>query len=441
MGKNLLSNIPYPVIEVCKTLSDAGFEAYIVGGALRDIILKRKATDFDISTDAKPEEIAGLFQSVLIHGDYGTVIVSVDGYKIDITPFRDDAPGRKPDYKYGDNIFQDLARRDFTINSMAYEPICSKLVDPFGGEKDLDAGIIRCTGSTKRIWEDPLRALRAVRFRAQLGFEIEASTLYAICSQKYKLISISKERMRDELLKLITGEYVFQGLVALVSTGIMDYIIPELMEGMGLMHHNKPVDVLEHNMLTCKYIKNTPQLRMAALLHDVAKPRTAIHEKSIIEFHNHHIESARMASEIMRKLRFDKTMTNTAVLLIENHMFHYGSISPISDARRLVSKVGWDNIYNLIELRKADRIASGFDDSMGPGLKKLVRDLDAIRIENSDYRIKDLTITGEDLIQTLNTPEGPFIGKILNCLLEKVIEEPELNKRDTLLKIASDLIN
>ena len=260
-----------------QNLNKAGFNAYIAGGAIRDMLLKRRVTDFDISTDALPHEIMGVFRDALEYGDFGTVMVFGDGYKIDITPFRDDAPGRKPVYKFGGSIYTDLARRDFTFNSMAYDPICREFIDPIGGRKDLDAGIIRCTGSTKRIWEDPLRALRAARFRSQLGFMIEPSTLYAMCSQRSKLKNISKERIRDEFTILVTGRYVFNGLVTLVVTGLMDYIVPEMAEGMGLMHNNKPVDVLEHNMLACKYIK-IPQLRIIALLHDVAnreQPLTA----------------------------------------------------------------------------------------------------------------------------------------------------------------------
>ncbi len=432
--------VPYPVLEACKNLNKAGFNAYIVGGAIRDMLLKRRVTDFDISTDALPHEIMGVFQNALEFGNFGTVVVHLDGYKIDITPFRNDAPGRKPVYRFGGSIYTDLARRDFTFNSIAYDPIRREFIDPFDGRKDLDAGIIRCTGSTKRIWEDPLRALRAARFRSQLGFVIEPSTLYTMYSQRFKLKSISKERIRDEFTKLITGKYVFNGLVTLVVTGLMDYIVPEMAEGMGLMHNNKPVDVLEHNMLACKYIKNTPQLRIIALLHDVAKPRTAVNGESGLEFRNHHMESALLAKKILDDLRFDRATVKKAVILIENHMFYYSLKSPISDARRIVAKVGWDNVYDLIELRKADRMASGFEEAVGPGLAKLIEDLDIIKEENSDYQLKDLAITGDDLIKNLKMSQGPLIGKVLNILLEKVIESPELNEKATLLKIAGDLI-
>uniref|UniRef100_UPI001BD57686 CCA tRNA nucleotidyltransferase n=1 Tax=Tepidanaerobacter syntrophicus TaxID=224999 RepID=UPI001BD57686 len=368
--------------------------------------------------------------------DFGTMLIVEDGIKVEITPYRNDAPGRKPNYTFGGTIYTDLSRRDFTINSIAYDPIEDKLIDPFGGIDDIEKRVIRCTGSTRRIWEDPLRAMRAARFQAQLGFSIEASTLYALKAQSCELATVSWERIRDELSKILTADYNFEGLITLVITDLMNYIIPELMAGMGVMHSNKPVDVLEHNLIACKIIRNTLSLRLAALLHDIAKPATAVNGEDGIKFPKHQIKSAAVAKKILQRLRFDNKTIKKVVLLIENHMFYYTKDSSLADARRLVSKVGWENIYDLIDLRVADKIASGFDTIYSPGLKKLIMDLEVIKEENSDYQIKDLAVTGKDIMTELKMPAGPQIGEILNFLLDKVLEDPSLNNRDTLLELA-----
>lgn len=429
-------NLPFKIKEICLKLKSAGFEAYVVGGTIRDIIINREISDFDITTNAFPDEIKSVFPNAKHYGDFGTMLIVEDGIKVEITPYRNDAPGRKPNYTFGGTIYTDLSRRDFTINSIAYDPIEDKLIDPFGGIDDIEKRVIRCTGSTRRIWEDPLRAMRAARFQAQLGFSIEASTLYALKAQSCELATVSWERIRDELSKILTADYNFEGLITLVITDLMNYIIPELMAGMGVMHSNKPVDVLEHNLIACKIIRNTLSLRLAALLHDIAKPATAVNGEDGIKFPKHQIKSAAVAKKILQRLRFDNKTIKKVVLLIENHMFYYTKDSSLADARRLVSKVGWENIYDLIDLRVADKIASGFDTIYSPGLKKLIMDLEVIKEENSDYQIKDLAVTGKDIMTELKMPAGPQIGEILNFLLDKVLEDPSLNNRDTLLELA-----
>lgn len=430
--------LPSFIKDICNQLNTSGYKAYVVGGTIRDLLINRPGSDFDIATSALPHEIAAVFPKAKSYGNFGTMLVIADKTKVEITPFRDDAPGRKPEYTFGGNIYTDIARRDFTINSIAYDPIANELLDPFRGLQDIEKGLIRCTGSTERIWEDPLRAMRAARFQAQLGFSIEASTLYALKARAQDLKGISRERIRDELTKLITGDYCFDGLVTLVVTNLMEYIIPELMTGIGMMHYNKPFDVLEHNLVACKIIRNTLPLRLAALLHDVGKPQAAVSGKKGLEFPNHHIKSAILAQDILQRLRFDKKTMKKAALLIGNHMFYYSPDSPVSHARKLISKIGWDNIYDLIELRAADRIASGFDKIHSPGLKRLITDLEILKDEHSDYQLKDLAITGQDIIKQLGFPPGPKIGQVLEKLLDVIIENPELNDRATLLNIAKD---
>lgn len=438
---NCKFSFPYFIIEICQQLKTNGFEAYIVGGAIRDTIMQKPCKDFDITTNALPQEIKSVFPDAKPYGNFGTMLLIRNGLKIEITPFRNDAPGRKPNYTFGGTIYTDLARRDFTINSMAFDPVENKFVDPFDGRKDIKEKIIRCTGSTKRLWEDPLRAMRAARFQAQLGFIIEPSTLYALKSNAEQLKTIAKERIRDELLKLITGQHAYEGLVTLILTDLMKYIIPELIKGMGIMHPNKPVDVLEHNLIACQSIKNTSYLRLAALLHDIGKPYCAIEKEEGLIFPDHHIKSANITLNILKNLRFDKKTINKVYLLVKYHMFYYTHESPISDARRLISNIGWENIYDLIELRKADRLASGFKRPVGKGLKKLIYDLQLLKKEKSDYQIKDLAIDGNDIIKYFNIKPGPLVGKILRSLLDKVIQDPKLNSKDTLLKLAKKLLN
>jgi len=432
-------SIPSVIEDICNKLRKSGFEAYIVGGSIRDIIMNRATSDFDIATSALPHQIASVFPEAKPYGDFGTMLVLAQGIKVEITPFRDDAPGRKPNYTFGGNIYTDLARRDFTINSIAYDPAREALVDPFGGMEDIKKGVIRCTGSTERLWEDPLRAMRAARFQGQLGFKIESSTLYALKAHADLLNTVSKERIRDELIKLITGDYCFDALVTLAVTGLMNSIIPELMAGMGMMHYNKPMDVLEHNLIACKTVRNTLPLRLAALLHDVGKTQTAKKTERGLEFPNHHTQSGIMAEDILRRLRFDAKTIRKVVLLINHHMFYYATDTPLSNLRKLISKVGWDNIYDLIDLRIADRIASGFDRVFSPGLKKMIADLEILKKENSDYQIKDLAVSGQDIIEELGIAPGPKVGELLAQLLEQVLENPGLNTKAQLLEIAKNL--
>lgn len=433
-------SFPYFIKEICKQLNLSGFEAYLVGGALRDSIMQRPCKDFDIATSAFPNEIKSVFPDAKAYGNFGTMLLVRNRLNVEITPFRNDAPGRRPDYTFGGTIYTDLARRDFTINSMAFDPIKNRFIDPFEGRKDIKLKTIRCTGSTKRLWEDPLRAMRVARFQAQLGFKIEPATLYSLKANSSQLASISKERIRDELLKLITGKNAYNGLVTLVLTDLMNYIIPELMDGMGVMHYNKPVDVLEHNLIACQVVKNTPSLKLAALLHDIGKPYCAVKKEKGLTFPKHHIKSADIAFNILKNLKFDKKTLQKVCLLIRYHMFYYTPKSPIADARKLISQIGWKNIYDLIELRKADRIASGFEYAIGKGLKKLIEDLKLLKKEKSDYQIKDLAINGNDIIKYLKIKPGPQVGKVLEFLLDKVIEDPKLNLKKELLNLAKNFI-
>lgn len=439
---NDIIKAPDNIIAICRKLKSKGFEAYLVGGALRDSIMGRKCSDFDITTSAFPEEMKKIFKNIIPYGDFGTMLLIDKGMKIEITPYRNDAPGRKPTYKMGGTIDTDLSRRDFTINSMAYDPIDKLFIDPFNGREDIKNKLIRCTGSTKRIWEDPLRALRAARFEAQLGFDIEKSTLYALMAHCGELETISKERIRDELNKLLVSDNTAGGLYTLVITGLMEYILPELMAGKGVEQPGSHIyDVLEHNIIACAYAKGEIHLRLAALLHDVGKPFCIFADNKGTHFYGHEYKSAEIAKKFMTNLRYPNNLIKKVVPLVQNHMFTYNGKSTLSAARRLVSKLGWDGVYDLIEIRKADRMAGGAKTELNKGLQKLLGDLEEIKKQQSAFSIKDLKINGNDLKKELGLKESPIIGKILNRLLEEVLEYPEKNSYENLLGISKIIIN
>ncbi|MGB9975840.1 CCA tRNA nucleotidyltransferase [Thermovenabulum sp.] len=430
--------IPQDVIEVIKCFKNSGYQAYIVGGTVRDALLGKENFDYDISTSARPYEIQKALPKAIPYGEFGTFLYVLKDKKIEITPFRNDAPGRKPQYGFAGSIEEDLSRRDFTINSIAYDPIENKIIDPFGGIEDIKNKIIRCTGSSKRIWEDPLRALRAVRFMAQLNFSIEPSTLYTIKAKSALLETISKERIRDEFSKILLSDNSYEGLNMLFLTNLLDYIIPELLEGMGVEHYNKPYDVLEHNLIMSKYLSKKLYLKLAGVLHDVGKPFCAQKKEYGLEFPNHHEISARIAEEVLRRLKYDSKTIKKVIHLIKHHMFIFYPEDDLYKARKLVFTVGWENIYDLIEIRKADRLASGFPQAIGPGLSSLINKLEILQKEKLDYNLKDLAVKGDDLIKAFNLKPGPLIGQILSYLLEEILKDPSLNEKDTLLEMAKN---
>lgn len=433
--------IPKFIVDICKEFKANGYEAYVVGGALRDLLLGKESNDWDITTNALPEEMSRIFRGIIPYGDFGTMLLIRNGVKIEITPFRNDAPGRKPTYKMGGTIYTDLSRRDFTINSMAYDPIDDVFIDPYKGLEDLKNRIIRCTGSTRRIWEDPLRAIRAARFQAQLGFSIENSTYYALVAHKQELSTISKERIRDELNKLLLSPYASDGLYTLVITGLMEYIIPELMDGMGLEQIGSHVyDVLEHNLVACIMAPPVLHIRLAALLHDIGKPYTVFEDESGRHFYGHEYKSTEIASKVLRRLKYPNDIINKVLLLVKNHMFTYNHQSTLSAARRLVAKLGWDGVYDLIELRKADRMAGGAKVLLGKSLEKLIKDLEVIKNQENAFTVKDLKIDGNDLKARFGLKEGPIIGQVLKYLLEVVLDHPEKNRYGDLIMLAREYL-
>lgn len=423
--------IPEEVDFILSRLYKAGYEAYIVGGAVRNWISHKEITDWDVTTSASSDKIKEIFSDRTIFSlKHDTVTVVIKGKNYEITPFKDS------------DLIGDLLHRDFTINAMAYDPKRNLLIDPVNGRLDLEKKIIRATlDPYSRFLEDPLRMLRAIRFSVELNFKIDRKTMDAVEDMSSFIKEVSEERVRDELLKLLINPLPSRGIKLMYRLGLMKYIIPELMEGYGMkqnQHHK--YTVFNHTMLTLDKIKPDPVLRLSALFHDIGKPRTKKRIKKKVTFHGHGKKSAEMARLIMKRLRFSNEMINNVCILIKEHMINYRPEWTDAGIRRLINRVGKELIGPLICLRRADLMAHGVDKSYE---LDLIKELE-IRIKKEikkglPFSLKDLKINGHIIMKELNIPQGPEVGKILKILYKKAIENPELNRPDTLLSIAKDL--
>jgi len=453
--------VPNLLKEFNAVFEKAGFEAYLVGGAVRDIFLKKEASDWDVATNATPEEVIKLFKFVIPTGiAHGTVTVHFKNVEIEVTTFRtesDYSDGRHPDkVNYAATIQEDLSRRDFTMNAIAVDLRNGKIVDPFFGRKDIRKKIIRTVGNpNERFMEDGLRPIRAIRFSSQLNFEIEKNTYLEICKSDVakKIQSISVERFRDELMKLLKSEKPSVGLKLLEDTGIMNYFMPELINGRGCIQNDDRgyhiFDVMDHNLYACDGApKNKPIVRLAALLHDCGKPesRTEKIEQGlkIYNFYNHERFSSKKAKELMTRLKFSNAEIDQVCHLIENHMFHYESNWTDAAIRRFLVKAGSENVEDLIDLRLADMYGKynapvRMHDSAACDLLIEFQDrIKKIQEQNAALSLKDLKVNGKDLIEA-GIPAGKKLGIILNQLLDAVLEDPELNTKDKLIEIAGNL--
>lgn len=443
--------IPDYIKKVCLALKKANYEAYLVGGCVRDLIMNNTPKDFDITTNAKPEEILKVFPEAKYENDFGTVILALRNKKkeietvVEITTYRSEkgySNRRHPDIvDFETEIDKDLERRDFTVNALAYDFETKELKDLFGGLKDIKAKIIRAVGEpSDRFKEDALRMMRAIRFSSQLKFNLEPKTQRAITKLAGSLKFISSERIRDELIKILSSEKAYEGILLLHETKLLQYILPELEQGVGVKqdrHHIYPV--FNHNLLSLKHCPSKDwQVRLAALLHDIGKPKTRKIINGIATFYNHEYVSARLTEKIMKRLRFSNEDRDRIINLVKNHMFYYnvGEVSAAS-VRRLIVKVGKENLKDLIDLRIADRLGSGTPKAMPYKLRHLQYMLE--KVQNDPVSVKMLKINGEDLMRELKIKPGPKIGALLDVLLSEVIENPEKNEIEILLSRAKEL--
>ena len=441
---------PPVVKDFSASFKEAGFQCYLVGGAVRDILLGRSHTDFDVATDALPDQVTKLFRRVIPTGiKHGTVTVLYKGTTFEVTTFRTEtgySDGRRPDnVRFAPTIFDDLSRRDFTINAMAYDLLTDTMVDPHEGRRDLSAKLIRAIGDpAERFREDGLRSLRACRFSAQLSFSVDKATLAAIPGALDVLAMISAERVRDEILKTLVSPLPSMGFFLMHDTGILRVILPELLEGAGIEQGSLHCyDVFTHSLYACDAAPSASiVLRLAALLHDVGKPRTRnVEPDGHPTFYSHEKVSAGMAEEILMRLKLPTTVIRDVTHLISHHMFNYQEEWSDAAVRRLVARVGEQTIDNLISLRRADQIGMCRENSavFPQGLADFAARIRSVLQSGRAVTVRQLAVNGNDLMEALGIPAGPIVGVILNELLQAVLDDPTLNQRATLLDIAARL--
>ncbi len=444
-----LMKIPKEAKFVVDKLKEKNYEAYLVGGCVRDLLRDVEPEDWDVATNAKPKEIEKVFQKSFSDNKFGTVTV-LTGSKnpklkeIEITPYRIDekyTDKRHPDkIKWAKNIKEDLARRDFAINAMAAELKKTKLevIDPFDGQKDLKNKIIQTVGKAEdRFSEDALRMIRAVRFAATLDFKIEKKTSQAIKKNSPWLQAISKERIRDEFLKIIMAERAADGIKLLRELKLSKYIIPELEESYKISQNKHHIyDCYEHALFSLKYAaeKNfNKHVRLASLLHDIGKPRAKRGEGSDATFYGHEIVGARMTAQILNRLRFSKKDIEKIVKLVKYHLFYY-NVDEVGEAsvRKLVRRVGIENMDELLQVRMADRIGSGVPKAEPYKLRHLRYIIE--KVSQDPISVKMLKVSGNDVMKILDIKPGPKIGWVLDILMGYVLTDPKKNKKDFLEK-------
>lgn len=438
--------LPDKVHKIINTLESAGYEAYAVGGCVRDSILGRKPDDWDITTLAKPEDIKNLFQRTIDTGiRHGTVTVMLDKEGFEVTTYRIDGDyedGRHPkEVTFTASLEEDLKRRDFTMNAMAYNERHG-LVDLYDGLKDIEAGVIRCVGDAReRFTEDALRMMRAVRFSAQLGYRIDEDTKAAITALAPNLQKISAERIQAELIKLVTSPHPDYLRMA-YETGITAQILPEFDLCMETPQNNPHhcYNVGEHILHSMLAIEPVKALRLGMLFHDIGKPQTmTVDEEGITHNKKHPVVGAEMTKKILRRLKFDNDTADKVVKLV---LYHDQEIAATqAGVRRAVNRMGEDIFPMMFAVHRAD-ISAQSDYKREDKLRKLsyIEELyDTIRRQGDAVSLKDLAITGTDLIAQGMKP-GREIGEVLHSLLEMVLENPSLNKPEKLLEISKKIV-
>jgi len=434
--------LPSPVIKVLQTLERDKFEAFVVGGAVRNLLTHVPVTDWDFTTNATPEQIQKLFPDSFYDNRFGTVGVKFDEQVLEITTYRSESgysDRRRPDrVKWGKTIAEDLTRRDFTVNAMALTDKL-EIIDPFHGQKDLKQKIIRAVGQAdKRFNEDALRMLRAIRIASQLGFLIEPKTLEAIVKNSALIKQISAERVRDELLKIIASPFPKEGLQLMFNAGLLAHILPELIATRGVDqagHHTK--DVWNHSLDSLAASPSAETIvRLATLLHDIGKPVVkSSREGKKITFYNHEVVGARMAKTIARRLKLSKKQTDLLWLLVRWHMFQYEPKMTDKAIRRFITRVGRENINKMIQLRVGDRVGGGSQASSWR-LREFQERIKQVLYKPFD--INDLKVDGTDAMNILNIKPGPKVGKILKKIFNEVLADAKKNDREYLLKKIND---
>lgn len=443
--------IPESILDIYKTLESEGFEVYFVGGCVRNMLLKRPIKDWDLTTNATPDTLTKIFKNSFYDNDFGTVGISVkiDGkeHVAEITTYRTEheyKDNRHPEkVSWGKTIEEDLARRDFTINAIASrinDKNYFELIDPYYGEKDLTKKTVKAVGNANlRFKEDALRLIRAIRIATELEFKIEKQTFEKIKEDSGLIKNISSERIRNELLRILATKNAYDGIILLKESGLLQYIIPELLEGEGVSqtrpgrHHID--DVFTHNILSLKFCPSKdPIVKFATLLHDVGKPTVAKKDsEGFVIFYNHEVAGAKIAEKICDRLKFSKKEKEKIVNLIRWHMFSVNENLTEAGTRRFIRRIGVENVKDMMDLRVGDRLGGGTQTAESWRLKLFKKKVEE-QLKPGPFSVNDLKIDGNDTMKILKIKPGPKIGKILNQLFEEVDEDLSKNNKEFLTK-------
>lgn len=440
-----MKNIPCQAVKALNILNSAGYEAWLVGGMVRDMLMDRPLGDIDITTSATPRQVTAAIdgcRTIDTGIKHGTVTVIIDGESIEITTYRTESgysDSRHPDsVNFTSSLKEDCARRDFTINSICYNPAAG-FVDYYGGMEDIKNGVIRCVGDPEqRFKEDALRILRAVRFASVLGFEIEPGTRQAVFSCANLLKNISVERIYTEFSKLLCGDSVKH--ILLEYTEVLAVFIPEIMhtKGFDQKNYHHIYDVLEHTAVAVENTPKIPQLRMAALLHDFGKPHTfTIDEKGIGHFYGHGDVSRQQAENILTRLKVSKEDYHLITTLVKYH--DTPVVNTEKSVRRALSKYGEETLRMLLRLKRADNRGQNIQDFDRTGeYDRLESTINSVIEKQQCFSLKQLAVNGKDLI-AMGIPPSPETGRILNILLDMVINGDLPNEKAVLLQRAEKL--
>lgn len=447
-------SVPVEVFGVCQTLRNASFQAYLVGGCVRDLLVSREPKDWDVTTNATPEQIQGLFAETFYENTYGTVgvVTTSDDPRlrvVEVTPFRVESEysnARHPDeVRFSNSLSDDLKRRDFTINAIAYDPVSREIVDEHGGREDIHRKMITTVGNPNdRFHEDALRILRAVRLSAELDFVLDTKTTAGIVSHATQLAKISRERIRDEFVRILMSPRPMQALYVAQKLGILKYIIPEVEDGIGIAQNQAhSFDVFEHLLRSMQHAadKGWPlEVRLAALLHDIGKPVTRqwSDEKKDWTFYGHEVVSAKIARKILNDLRFSRETIENVTKLVRWHMFFSDpNTVTLSAVRRMIARVGTEHIHELLNLRICDRIGTGRPKEQPFRLRKYMSMVDEVM--RDPISVGMLKIDGAQIMDVTHETPGPRIGWILHALLEEVLDDATKNTPEYLENRSTEL--
>lgn len=439
-----MMKLPQQAQNVINKLKKAGFEAYAVGGSVRDILMGRDTRGWDFTTNATPEQILKVFPDSFYDNQFGTVGIKMPADIYEVTTYRSEkgyADHRHPDkITWGKTLEEDLARRDFTINAIAFDG--KTIIDPHGGQTDLENKIIRTVGNpNERFAEDALRLMRAVRIAAELGFMIEPVTLAAIKKNAATLSQISAERIRDELMRILASHFAADGVLIMKSAGILAVILPELEAAFAIgqkspkRHHI--YDVGTHSVMALKHCTSAdPVVRFATLVHDIGKVGTFAIKNNIVTFYNHEVVSAKITKNILERLRFSNKDTQKILTLVRWHQFTVDERQTDSALRRFIRHVGRENLADVLALRIGDRLGGGARETSWR-LELFKKRLE--EVQKQPFTVADLKINGFDVMKELGVKPGPKVGEVLGTLFAEVEAGKLANEREALLRFLSSL--